>query len=171
MFQSRPSNFERISMTTNFKFLSLWYLLIVFIVFLIVSILSFYCIYCIFDCIYPPRNKTRSVVMISFNCIYLLFIYWLQKQDSECSERGLDPLYPTCWSRIFRPGHVIRDVVLGLLVLLGIAILVTVIFVLCFYVIPGENTLRIFFQILLNQTEIRLYLQRSKSLHPDHLAH
>jgi len=61
------------------------------------------------------------------------------KQDSECSERGLDPLYPTCWSRIFRPGHVIRDVVLGLLVLLGIAILVTVIFVLCFYVIPDEK--------------------------------
>ncbi|XP_018014652.1 uncharacterized protein LOC108671598 isoform X2 [Hyalella azteca] len=52
-----------------------------------------------------------------------------------------DPRYGRCCSSVCRPGYALRDALLGLLVLLGLAVVVAVIFVVCFYVIPDEKQL------------------------------
>lgn len=50
-----------------------------------------------------------------------------------------DPRYDSCCSNIFRPGKVLRDIIKGLLVVLGIAVVIAVVFVIIFYVVPGKE--------------------------------
>lgn len=50
-----------------------------------------------------------------------------------------DPRYDSCCSNIFRPGKVLRDIIVGLLVVLGIAIVIAVVFVIIFYVVPAHD--------------------------------
>lgn len=50
-----------------------------------------------------------------------------------------DPRYDSCCSNIFRPGKVLRDIIKGLLVVLGIAVVIAVVFVIIFYVVPGRR--------------------------------
>ncbi|XP_063844084.1 uncharacterized protein LOC135090873 isoform X3 [Scylla paramamosain] len=47
-----------------------------------------------------------------------------------------DPRYSGCCSNIFRPGRVVRDIVVGALVVLGVAVVVAVVFVVCYFFIP-----------------------------------
>lgn len=50
-----------------------------------------------------------------------------------------DPRYDSCCSNIFRPGKVLRDIIKGLLVVLGIAVVIAVVFVIIFYVVPAAH--------------------------------
>lgn len=56
-----------------------------------------------------------------------------------------DPRYDSCCSNIFRPGKVLRDIIKGLLVVLGIAVVIAVVFVIIFYVVPGKRCARLAF--------------------------
>lgn len=49
-----------------------------------------------------------------------------------------DPRYSGCCSSIFRPGRVLRDIVVGSLVVIAIAVVIAVVFVVCFFFIPCE---------------------------------
>ncbi|XP_064113718.1 uncharacterized protein LOC135220503 [Macrobrachium nipponense] len=51
-----------------------------------------------------------------------------------------DPRYQGCCSNIFRPGKVLRDVIIGFLVVLAIAVVIAVLFVVCFYVLPETES-------------------------------
>ncbi|XP_045601293.1 uncharacterized protein [Procambarus clarkii] len=50
-----------------------------------------------------------------------------------------DPRYSACCSNIFRPGRVLRDIIVGFLVVLAVAIVIAVLFVVCFYLLPGNK--------------------------------
>jgi len=73
--------------------------------------------------------------------VYLYVIYLIsQNEDLEhVGSLEPDPRYIRCCSAVCRPGYALRDALLGLLVLLGLSVIVTVIFVVCFYVVPGEK--------------------------------
>ncbi|XP_068239309.1 uro-adherence factor A-like [Palaemon carinicauda] len=51
-----------------------------------------------------------------------------------------DPRYQGCCSNIFRPGKVLRDIIIGFLVVLAIAVVIAVLFVVCFYVLPETES-------------------------------
>ncbi|XP_042239181.1 uncharacterized protein LOC121877480 isoform X2 [Homarus americanus] len=58
-----------------------------------------------------------------------------------------DPRYEGCCSNVFRPGRVVRDVIVGFLVVLAIAVVIAVLFVVCYYLLPdnkeGESALSV----------------------------
>ncbi|XP_071530447.1 uncharacterized protein [Panulirus ornatus] len=58
-----------------------------------------------------------------------------------------DPRYTGCCSNICRPGRVLRDVVVGFLVVLAIAVVIGVLFAVCFYLVPavkdGESAVEV----------------------------